>query len=379
MKRFERNYVNPRSVISFSGVSNIARSTKTPRKKILEKLADQNTYVVHREAKRPRYYNPFVLYKKRILLQTDLIDMTNLVEWNKGYKWILIVVDAFSRKCWVRVLKNKTADLVLEKFKEIYKETGPFQRLMSDAGSEFIAKQFKAFLRSKKIKFIRGNPHAPHVERLNRTIQSKLFKFMTENETKVWTKAIHDVVHAYNSRHHSTIKMSPNRADLDKHRNQVVANLSLYYSKSFMKRKEPKFKKGDIVSIQKIKNIFAKGYEKVFTEELFKVRKVHTKLPIPQYTIGEYYGNKLLAGRFYENELQKATYEVFKIEQVLDKRINEETGEEELLVKWMGWPDSHNEWIPKERVTRDFSEERSKEELVNKTNDPESSEEDVSS
>ena len=355
MKRFARNYVNPKSVIGFGGVRNLTRNTGLSSKKVKEALQKQNTYVVHREAKRPRTYNPFVLYKKRDLLQADLIDMSSLASWNQGHKWILIVVDAFSRKCWVRKLKNKTADLVLEKFKEIFAETGNFGRLMSDAGSEFIAKQFKAFLRKKKIKFVRGNPHAPHVERLNRTIQGRLFKFMTHNETKKWTDAIHSVVHSYNSRYHSTIKMSPNRADLDMHRNKVVENLTRYYDKSFQKRREPKFRVGDIVSIQKEKGVFAKGYGKVFTEELFKIKKVHTKLPIPQYTLGEYTGNKLLQGRFYENELQKADYEVFKIEKILAERQSAETEEPEIYVKWMGWPDKYNQWIAKSLVEKDYS------------------------
>ena len=355
MKRFVKNYANPRSVVSFGGLKNIARSTGLTDRKIRDELQKQNTYVVHREAKRPRVYNPFVLYKKRDLLQADLVDMSSLSEWNKGFKWILMVVDAFSRKCWVKILQNKTADLVLEKFKEIFEETGKFKRLMTDAGSEFIAKQFKSFLAKNKIKFTRGNPHAPHVERLNRTIQGRLYKYMTEYETKSWIRAIGDIVHSYNSRFHSTIKMSPNRADLDKHRDTVIANLTVYYSKSFNKRKKPRFKVGDVVSLQKIKGVFAKGYEKVFTEELFRIRKVHTKLPIPQYTVGDYDGKKIIKGRFYENELQKADYDVFKVERILEERINQDTGEEEVFVKWVGWPEKYNQWINKSYIVRDYT------------------------
>ena len=358
MKRFAKNYVNPKSVISFGGVKNIIRSTGLPRKRVLNELQNQNTYVVHREAKRPRVYNPIVLYKKRSLLQADLVDMSSLAQWNKGYKWILMVVDAFSRKCWVRILENKSADLVLSKFQDIFADTGQFERLMTDARSEFIAKQFKTFLRKNKIKYTRGNPHAPHVERLNRTIQSRLYKFMTENETKAWIKGLNDIVSSYNSRYHSTIKMSPNRADLMKHRNDVIANLTIYYSKRFKKRQLPKFKKGDIVSVQKEKSTFAKGYEKVFTERLFKIRQVHTKLPIPQYSLIDYDDSEIIKGRFYANELQKADYQVFKIESILDEGTNETSNEQEMLVKWVVWPEEYNEWIPKSNIERDYAEER---------------------
>lgn len=360
MKRFSKNYVNPKSVISFSGISNLTRSTKIPKKKLQRELAKQNTYVVHREAKRPSIYNPFILYERRILMQSDLVDMSSLSPWNGGIKWILIVVDAFSRKCWVRILPNKTSVLVLQKFREIFEETGPFKRLMTDAGSEFIAEKFKNFMKKNKISFTRGNPHAPHVERLNRTLQSRIYKYMTENETKNWIQAIEAIVQSYNSRRHSTIKMEPNRADLPKHRNKVIENLTLYYDRSLQKRKKPKFKIGDTVSIQKLRGVFAKGYEKVFTEELFKIKKVHTKLPIPQYTLTDYTGEEELSGRFYENEMQLATYDVFKVEKELNERFNSETGEEEVLVKWLGWPEKYNEWISKTKITRDYEKDNAK-------------------
>ena len=229
-------------------------------------------------------------------MQADLIDMRSLSQWNSDIKWILFVVDTFSRKCFYRILRTKTGDEVLNALRKIVEESGRFNRLMTDAGSELISSQFKSYLSEKAIAFTRGNPHAPHVERLNRTIQSKLYKYMTFNETQQWTKGIHDVVNGYNDGKHSRIQMSPNQADKVKNRAVVIKYLTLYYEKSLCKRRAPKYKVGDIVSLQKIKTVFAKGYEKVFTEELIKVKEVHSKLPIPQYTLTDWSGKAVLKG-----------------------------------------------------------------------------------
>ena len=181
---FSKNYTNPRHKLAFSGKNVIRRYSNLSPAKINEKLSRIPTYVLHREVKKPRTYNPIMLYAKRDLIQADLIDMINLSKANNGEKYILVVCDSFSRKCWTASLRNKTADLVLDAFKKLYVKIGPFKRLMTDAGSEFISRKFKAFLNKNNIEFTRGNPHAPHVERLNRTLQNKLFRYMTENETQ---------------------------------------------------------------------------------------------------------------------------------------------------------------------------------------------------
>ena len=52
----------------------------------------------------------------------------------------------------------------------------------------------------------------------------------------------------------------------------------------------------------------------------------------------------MLEGGFYEKELQKTKQEIYRIEKVLRKKII--NGIEHALVKWMGYSDKFNEWIP---------------------------------
>lgn len=363
--KLETEYASPRAKVGFSGKNIIARyNSKLSGESIRKKLTRIPTYVLHREAKRPRTYNPFILYRPRVLLQADLIDMISRSADNDGIKYILIVVDCFTRFCWGALLENKTSALVLSKFKLIFKKTKHFQRFMTDAGSEFISKQFQAFLTQNNIKFVRGNPHAPHVERLNRTLQGKIFKYMTENETNRWISVFDEILDGYNNRHHSAIKMTPAKAELAKNHSKLLESVTRYYEKALNKRKSPRFKVRDIVSVQKSKSNFGKGYTQVFTDELFQIYQVHTKLPIPMYTLAEYdydfdakntrkQTNKIIEGRFYANELQAANYDVFKVDKILDTKIK--SGKQYVLVSWKGWPEKYNQWIPKDNISRQYN------------------------
>lgn len=364
--KLETRYANARNPIGFSGKNIISRYSKRSNKEKLRKnLTRIPTYVLHREAKRPRVYNPFILYEPRLLLQADLVDMVSRSKFNKGMNYILVVVDAFTRFCWAQPASDKSGEVILELFKKIYKKAGPFKRLMTDAGSEFIAGDFQDFLTENGIQYIRGNPHAPHVERLNRTLQGKLFKYMTQNETNKWVSVLPKVVAGYNERYHSTIKMSPLKAENSKNRSKLIENLTLYYEKALSKRKKPKLKIGDVVSMQKEKSIFGKGYTQVFTDELFKIYEVHDKLPIPMYTLIDFdhdfrdvdsVEDNLVHGRFYENELQLANYDVFKVDKELKRRTKK--GRKEVFVSWKGWPKKYNQWIPVSNVSRVYTKQR---------------------
>ena len=51
------------------------------------------------------------------------------------------------------------------------------------------------------------------------------------------------------------------------------------------------------------------------------------------------YNNEEIKGSFYEQELQKATQELFRIENIIKKKGSKS------LVKWVGYPDKFNSWV----------------------------------
>jgi len=98
-----------------------------------------------------------------------------------------------------------------------------------------------------------------------------------------------------------------------------------------------KFKIGDKVRILTKKGLFDKGFTPNWTEEVFTVSKIQRTNPVT-YKITDYNGEEI-QGTFCEQELQKTSQEVYRIEKIVKK------GKTKSLVKWRGYPESFNSWV----------------------------------
>jgi len=85
------------------------------------------------------------------------------------------------------------------------------------------------------------------------------------------------------------------------------------------------------------KGLFEKGFTPNWTEDVFTISKVQRTDPIT-YKITDY-NDEEVQGTFYEQELQKTSQEVFRIEKIVKK------GKTKSLVKWRGYPKSFNSWV----------------------------------
>ena len=98
-------------------------------------------------------------------------------------------------------------------------------------------------------------------ERFIRTLENKIYKYMISMSKKyINVNKLDDIVNKYNNTYHKTIKMKSS---------DVKSNT--YINSSKINDKDPKFKIGDIVRISKYKNIFTKGYNPNWSEEIFVV------------------------------------------------------------------------------------------------------------
>ena len=167
-----------------------------------------------------------------------------------------------------------------------------------------------------------------------------MFKYFTANSTRRYIDILDEMVSNYNDTRHSSIKMTPSKASLKVNEKTVWMNL---YGDEISEPIKPKFSVGDKVRITKKKNIFEKGYTPRWTEEVFTVSGVQYTYP-PTYKIKDYNGEEI-QGSFYEQELQKTTQEIFRIEKVIRKRGKKS------LVKWLGYPESFNSWVDNEDLT----------------------------
>ena len=82
--------------------------------------------------------------------------------------------------------------------------------------------------------------------------------------------------------------------------------------------KDPKYKIADHLKISKYKNIFAKGYVRNWSEEVFMIKKIKNTVPWT-YVIDNLKGEEII-GTFYEKELQNANQKEFRVENVIKRK-----------------------------------------------------------
>ena len=263
----------------------------------------------------------------------DLIEMRPFAKYNKGVNYLLVVIDLFSKYAWLTPLKNKKGESVANALQDIFKTRKP-KKMWVDDGKEFWNKNVRSLVELYSTK---NEEKSCVVERLNRTLKGTMWKYFSANNTYKYIDILQTFADKYNNEFHESIKMTPIEASKKKNENLVWRNL---YDDSTNERKgsnSPKYAIGDKVRITKKKRHFEKGYTPNWTEEIFTISKIQYTNPITYKIID--FNDEEIEGTFYEQELQKSTQEVFRIEKIIKKKGNKS------LVKWKGYTDEFNSWV----------------------------------
>ena len=198
--------------------------------------------------------------------------MRLLSKFNKGIKYLLCVIDLFSKYAFVVPLKGKKVTSIVNAFQDILNESGRKRnKIWVDHGSKFYNNAFKKWLKDNNISMYSTYNEGKSVvaERFIKTLKNKLHKHMRAVSKNVYYDVLDDIVKKYTNTWHSTIKMKP--------RDVADDNFTEYVEKS--NEKDPKFKVGDRVRISKYKNVFAKGYAPNWSEDVFVVDEVKNTVP----------------------------------------------------------------------------------------------------
>ena len=307
ISHLRKNYLNPKSGVSFSGVNRIYNfyNKVIPIKEIKEFLSSNNSYTLHSKSFKKRFNPSFIKYKGQ-QMQADLIDVGNLSRENNGIKFLLTIICSFTKKAWIYPIKSKKSDVVLHAFKTLLKRIVKVPRsVLTDAGGEFVLVRKWCTENNIRTYLPYSSFHGLFIERFNQSMKSRLYKWMDANQTEKYVSSVEKILEGYNEAVHSSIGTSPNTAWNDKSTHpRIREKLQKYYDK-FTKTK-PKFKLGDIVRIKLLpKSSFHKGYDVQNNQELFEIHKILTNLPIPMYQIRsiEKLEEGIIKGQFYGHEL----------------------------------------------------------------------------
>lgn len=277
-------------------------------------------------------------------LQIDLVEMLPYAKVNNGYKYMLTVIDIFSKKGYAKALKNKTSAEVTKAMETVLNQIGSSPKnIHSDQGKEFFNQHFKNLMSQNNINHYHTFTHmkASIVERFNRTLKTWMWKMFSLNGNYKWINMLDTLIENYNNHYHRTIKMKPN--EVAQHNEQQILR-SVYTSHNAAYYQGQRFKVGEKVRISKYKGIFAKGYEPSWSTEIFTVYKVQYTSPIT-YLLKDHTDTEV-AGCFYEFELQKTRKpDTYLVEKILKKKNGK------VFVKWLGFDTIHNSWVNKKQLS----------------------------
>ena len=141
----------------------------------------------------------------------DLADMQSMSKYNDWNKYLLCVIDFFSKYAWVVPLKHKKETSLVNGFQKIISKVRKPNKIWVDQGSEFYNNSFKDFLKMNNIEMYSTCNEGKSVvaERFIRTLKNKIFKHMTAISKNVYFDVLDDIVNKYNNTVHRTIKLKP--------------------------------------------------------------------------------------------------------------------------------------------------------------------------
>ena len=185
------------------------------------------------------------------------------------------------------------------------------------------------------------------VERFNCTLKTRMWKYFRAKKNHVYINILQDIVHGYNNSYHRSIGRAPASVSL---LNVGQVRRKLYGNSWTKPGRKFKFKLGDQVRISKSRCTFKKGYLPSWTQEIFTVTKIIPRVP-PVYRLRDYAEDEIKCV-FYAEELQKVykSDDIYKIEKILAEK--KENGKVKVLVKWLGYDQKFNTWIPRSELRK---------------------------
>lgn len=306
-KVLNSTYTNPNNAGSFGGVNQLYRVLKEKYpdltlNQVVKWLNTQESYTLFKKTIRKFPRLKTLTQRVDEQWQADLMDVSWFSKYNNNVKYLLVVIDIFSRFAWALPLKDKSAQSVTNAMKLILENDKP-EKLQTDQGKEFVNSTFKSLMKENNINFFTTTDDAVKcaiVERFNRTLRERIYRYMHFNSTTNYIDALQDIVNGYNQNYHRSIKEAPINVNADNE-----ARISLNQKERHLPNVYDRLKDAKYVRIAKKKNIFEKGSTKNWTTEIFKIIK---RKKTPQtfiYKLEDLNGEQLTS-IFYPDELQKA-------------------------------------------------------------------------
>lgn len=270
--------------------------------KIADFLRKNQNYSTHRRIVKKKFPRRRIITQYPFqIFQADLIEYprSDYAYANKGFKFILVIIDCFSKMLYAIPVKRKNAEYMSLAFENIFENFDKFPNsLITDQGLEFYNSKVQAVFEKYGINHYhtktRTKWKASMAERVIRTIKSRLQKYFYKNKTKNWISFLPQLVKNYNSTPHRTIGMAPDQVtdqNSESIYKRVFGDINL--------KAVPRLSVGDKVRILREKNIFEKGYTINWSEQIYVIKNVIQKAGIVWYIVEDHDKKELPGIKYY--------------------------------------------------------------------------------
>lgn len=329
------------------------------RRQVYDWLSKQEIHQRFLPAKEPRDVQPTIVSRPHAQVEVDLMDMSTYAD--TGYHWIMTGIDLFSKKGYAVPMKNKTEKAATAALQELLKQINSMPSILrTDNGSEFITKSFAKVLKDHQIDHVFGSAGKPQsqgqVERFNAILKGQIKRHFMYTGKNEWVSDLPSILNGYNSTYQRIIKKSPDAAEADGEKEQLVTAKRLL--DNVISRRpldKVKLQKGDQVRVR-IQNIPNEKRGENWSAELYKVDEVFK--PKSDHRSVQY-SLEGLKGRFFNDDLQKVSAvenpvqlpETFIIGKFVRPALF--NGTPGYLVHWKGFKESEDTVEPRETLLVD--------------------------
>lgn len=299
-------YTNPQHHAAYGGSRALQKATGLPSKTVKKFLNKNATFRKFKKNvtkfKRARIYAPSLAF----VYQADLFELQKLSRSNNGYRYIVLVVDCFSRMVYARPIKRKTAELVAAAMRDIFdgiEKSGILSEkvlLGSDLGTDLWNTEVDKVYDHFNINHyaLRKPKKASLAEISGRYLLDRLYKHLDATNSKRWIDDLQKFVAAKNNRPNKRLGLAPAQVDDG---NQTAVYKRLY--PHILGPTQTPIELGQKVQLALDRMPFSKSFAGYFGSKWYKVIRAHNYDGIYRYTLADDEDDQEMSGSYYREEL----------------------------------------------------------------------------
>ena len=221
-------------------------------------------------------------FSPKMNIQMDLVDMSKYSRQNSGFKWILVIIDVFTRKGYGYPLKNKGEKAVYDALNHFFENEFIPHSITSDNGKEFMNKKVQALFNKHDTNHFTttSGDHTPLgiVDRFILTLKLKINRYFERQNTVRWVDLFDNFLNSYNNTPHSGIL---NFKPIEAHKEPYNVNISVENMNKMVRHikirdeRKKNFNVGDRVRILlRVSKLGRRATEPRYTRGIFIIKEL---------------------------------------------------------------------------------------------------------